>query len=496
MEKKCHPTKILNPFTKRCINKPIKCISDKIFNPLTKRCVKKQKFVKFKECPSGKKLNPLTNRCVIFNERNKKNLEIARFYSKQHYFIDDFINDNKQGKVFNETTTVLNKHLISLIKFQKAKIVQRFMKNNLLIKRFDLDSRIKFYKYIKSFIINVDDESCLKPKIFIWKNNKQTNGFTINDIIDLEKQIGSDSKNAIVYKTSIKNMIGSAPIATKLMIENYDNYQEIMINEIVTKKLVLNKESRHFLLTYDILNCFSNETLQPSLPKLIQKKNYYITLNELAHGDLKYLVNTKHLLSEYEMSNLFVQIMLSIATFHCIGFVHRDCHWGNFLYHDTKNKSGVYFYKINNNNVYVKNCKYNVMIYDFGYAKNHIAYKKYNPTKEDLEILIDDYIKISWAFKNTKWGGIGVHKDYPSDNISQKVSNITNHLNRYLRYNYKLNNKKEDYSLNSFITLLQTLLINEFPQIISITLSQGEKIINNHPYLIDYTLKKRMKANS
>jgi len=440
-----------------------------------------------KECPPDKVLNPLTKRCIKKpKESVNRNLELSRIHSpKQHYFLSDFIKDSKKEKIFKESPKLLDKRLSSLIKFKKAKIVQRFMKNKLIIKRFDIDSRIKYYKYITSFINNINDESCLKSKIFIWKNNKETHGYTINDVIDLEKQIGTESANAVIYKTSIKNMIGTAPIAAKLMTHTSDNLKEISINKMVTKDLVLNKESRHFLITYKVLKCFSNKLLNNSLPKIIQKRNYYITLNELAHGDLKHLVNTRNLLSEDEMKNIFVQTMLSIATFHCLKYVHRDCHWGNFLYQEIKNKSGVYHYKINNGDYYVKNCGYNIMIYDFGYAEKHSAYQTYKPESEDLEYLIDDYIRVSWAFKNMKWGGWSDHSDYPSDNISKTVSSFTNSLNKYLRHNYELNNNKEDYTLNSFISILRGLLIFYFPSIISKTIPNGENIINIHPYSID-----------
>jgi hypothetical protein len=85
-EKKCPEGKILNPFTKRCINikgsvakkknliKPTEnvpkiCPPGKTLNPITNRCVKTANLQKNipnkgpKICPPGKYLNPITNRC-------------------------------------------------------------------------------------------------------------------------------------------------------------------------------------------------------------------------------------------------------------------------------------------------------------------------------------------------------------------------------------------------------------------------------------------------
>ena len=79
------------------------------------------------------------------------------------------------------------------------------------------------------------------------------------------------------------------------------------------------------------------------LPDIINNRTYIILLNELARGDLKHLCKKKDFLKNNELLyNVFAQIILSILTFHNLGYIHRDCHWGNFLYHYNNNLTGYY----------------------------------------------------------------------------------------------------------------------------------------------------------
>jgi predicted unusual protein kinase regulating ubiquinone biosynthesis (AarF/ABC1/UbiB family) len=50
-----------------------------------------------------------------------------------------------------------------------------------------------------------------------------------------------------------------------------------------------------------------------------------------------------------------------------LNYIHRDAHYGNFLYQEN-NEIGYYHYIFNGKNYYLKSCKYNIMIYDFGFA--------------------------------------------------------------------------------------------------------------------------------
>ena len=83
-----------------------------------------------------------------------------------------------------------------------------------------------------------------------------------------------------------------------------------------------------------------------NLPEKINNNKYYIILNELAHGDIKQLFTIKTIVDNNSLIyNIFIQVILSILTFHNIGYIHRDCHYGNFLYQRV-NDDGYYHYEI------------------------------------------------------------------------------------------------------------------------------------------------------
>lgn len=85
------------------------------------------------------------------------------------------------------------------------------------------------------------------------------------------------------------------------------------------------------------------------------------------------------------------QCFISVGTFHnSINCVHQDIHAGNFLWH-LNNERGYYHYIFNGNSFYLKSCKYNVMLYDFGYAG------KIRSKKSILKIL-SDYTEIITTF--------------------------------------------------------------------------------------------------
>lgn len=71
-----------------------------------------------------------------------------------------------------------------------------------------------------------------------------------------------------------------------------------------------------------------------------------VSINELAHGDLKMLIEDRKVVSNDELLyNIFIQTFLSIASFHNLtGHYHNDFHYGNFLYQ--KNKETGYYHSL------------------------------------------------------------------------------------------------------------------------------------------------------
>lgn len=387
---------------------------------------------------------------------------------------------NKPASAKSATSRSLNRRMKELLQKIKARKVKEFLRQNLLRKHFTLDKRVKYFEYIRKAVQNIDKITCIKPKEFKNKiDNKVTNGYTINDIIDLEKRIGSESAYGVIYSTSIKNILGRSPIATKLMENNQDNYTEIDINIKITNNIIRKKLSRHFLITYKSLQC---DTPNMNVPNVIMGKRYYMSLNELAHGDLESLTKKIDYLQNSELVlNCAVQCMLSIATFHRFGYIHMDCHWGNFLYHIAEDTSGFYHYQIYGKDYYLKNCGYTMMIYDFGLSE------KYTPKKAYLiNYLVADYNRISRAFRNVSYGGWSKKSlprldELPVNIVSAYMSSFSAQLTKGILI-YK---NEKDFIQNIILPLLEKTPHKVFYD----KLPHGQTIINAQPYIIDDTLK-------
>lgn len=334
--------------------------------------------------------------------------------------------------------------------------------------KYNIENRILYYNYIYKKLLHISKNNCLKNKKF---DNKYS-GYTIGNKINLIKVIGTESSYGVIYITKIKNVIGTYPIVSKILISNKANLNEIKLNLAITKKLLVNKLSKHFLLTYKVISC---NKIKNNLPTKINNNKYHIIFNELAHGDLKQLFTIKNVVENNKLVyNIFIQVMLSILTFHNIGCIHNDCHYGNFLYHRI-NDIGYYHYKIYNNDYYLKSCGYNILIYDFGLSKKHNYSRKKNLK------LFKDYYRIYHAFLNKSFF---INKN----NVWNKKEQISNEVSLYakkfisLMYNMRENINYEDvinkYILPYFIDNNSDIFSNKKPI--------NSKIINkNKPFVIN-----------
>jgi len=355
--------------------------------------------------------------------------------------------------------------------FENSLSNKSFSKNT--INKYNFLNRIKYYKYIISKLKNINVLNCLENKTFKTLNGKTYHGYTLNNIVNLEKQMGSKSNYGVIYLTSVQNAIRRFPIASKLMIKNSENTIEIDINTIITDKILLNKLSKHFVYTYKTILC---NNFDVNVPDIIKNTKYYISLNELANGDLKELCNKKEFLSNDELVyNVFIQVILSICTFHNIGYSHGDCHWGNFLYHRNED-IGYYHYKINNIDYYLKSCKYNIMIFDFGFAKK---IKKLNITKKILK----DYLRIINAFYNNKYENSWIKIDnLPSNKLSNYSISLFKTIVDVLSNDIKVLNYI-DFINNIVLPSLITIPNNIFSKI-----KPTNNIINKKPFIISQEL--------
>ena len=275
--------------------------------------------------------------------------------------------------------------------FKNANIIQRFLKNKLIITKNNLDTRIQRYNLIKKRLADIKSNSCLTKKIF---DNKQ--GYTIDGIVNLEKKIGSDSVNASIYLTSMPYLLGSYPIASKLMKITANNESETKMNAWITENLILKKQSKHFVIMYKTTKCPASGSPAKKLLTGERLVNY----NELCNGDLSSLMKTDERNDEMLMINMAYQVLIAIATYqNRVGYCHMDCHHGNFLYqlNTEASSTGYYHYVYNGLNFYIKSCKYNMCIFDFGLSVPM--------SKADNRYIFSDYYRILHGFVSEKTMG-------------------------------------------------------------------------------------------
>jgi hypothetical protein len=353
----------------------------------------------------------------------------------------------------------------------KIKRIQRFLKDKLVVNKHTLTNRINRFNLLKQRLALLKDNDCLEKKTF-----NGADGYTIRNIINLEKKIGTKSKYGTIYLTSIPNFISKYPIATKVMKYDNDNINEVNLMWMITNKILLEKVSRHFIMIYGSCSC----------SKRIAEKLRLISINELADGDLKMLVSFRAVIADHELLfNIFFQTFISIASFHNLtGFVHKDAHYGNFLY-QINNEKGYYHYIFNGKNYYLKSCKYNIIIFDYGFSKKINDNMNNNLlVKRESRYVFEDYSRILNAFKNKKTGW-GKYKDLPNDRINDIIMNINNILNNniYLELSSNVANNIP-YSKRIINDIIKDVFLKYTPRDMFIT-TRPSNVLNDVPFRID-----------
>ena len=385
-----------------------------------------------------------------------------------------------------------------IYKFQHKNLnvrkIQQFMKDKIIINKNTLKNRINRYKLLATRLSLVKDDDCLEEKTFKGDNGWD-NGYTIRNIINLKKKIGSESKHGTIYLTHIPNLLGTYSIATKVMKINNGNNREVSIMKKITNDIILNKLSRHFLMIYCSSVCVQeipeipekikfmkvDELTDEDLEMLCKRRNIpripknrrLISVNELADGDLQMLCKKRDILEDDELIfNLLFQVFISIATFqNSVGYMHNDTHFGNFLYQHNK-EEGYYHYVFNGTNYYLKSCMYNIIIFDFGISTDI--------NKENgVHNLCYDYERILNAFMK-KGHGWGIYTDLPKDETNKKVIKIYNILRALA---YMSNNFYRPYAKDFFAKIIETILLIYTPPDMFIT-ERPSNVINNIPFII------------
>jgi len=272
-------------------------------------------------------------------------------------------------------------------KEKAAKIIQSNMKKYLLpfINRVtaNIYDRIIYYKKIIKYLkFNKNKKNyCVK----FYKFNKYNKPiFRIGNNIILKNEIGSGSSHGAIYLSSFRDINKKLfKYVIKISPISYKTFTEIKINEIVSNAVIKNL-CPHFPISYGYALCMKNNLSNSSYIKskesqnsqekpefFLNKKNYYIYLNELASGDLKtFNLNITLNKNKQILDNKIAQIYLSLMFFYKeTGCYHCDAYDKNFLYHKIK-KGGYYHYNIFNQDYYLPNLGYLWIIWDYEHAKS------------------------------------------------------------------------------------------------------------------------------
>ena len=426
---------------------------------IKKKGIKNKKDNKDKKDSKDKKIKILQGaikRKLIMNEK------------KVSTNINDSSSKMSKKPSYNSKSRVFSKDVYKDVDVKK---IQGFLRDKLGVNKYTLINRINRYNLLKQRLSSLKDTDCLENKTF-----NGVKGYTIRNIINLEKKIGTKSKYGAVYKTSIPNFFGKFPIATKIMKYDNDNINEVNIMAMITNNILLKEISKHFLMIYGSCAC----------SKKIAEKLKLISINELADGDLKMLFNIRNVLANVELFfNILFQTYISIATFHnVVGYVHKDAHYGNFLF-QLNNEIGYYHYICDGKDYYLKSCKYNIIIFDYGFSRRINAnMKNYDIVKKESKYVFEDYSRIINAFMNKKTGW-GKYRDLPDDRINNVILEINTILNNNI-YSELISNTNNNipYSKRLFGDIINDIFLKYTPRDMFIT-NRPSNVINEIPFRID-----------
>jgi serine/threonine protein kinase len=233
-------------------------------------------------------------------------------------------------------------------------------------------------------------------------------------------------------------------------------------------QVVIAKKNPHFPIMYYTYTC-KNPQLNMGLPAVVNDKNYYINLSELANGDVSMFIHENYN-SDKIIANALVQIFISIYSLHSLGYFHNDTHWGNFLFHRIT-PGGYIKYIINGKELYIENLGFLWVIWDFSFATRLPA------NNNNMKQTTAGYNRILRAFMNKNVLG-WLSNEYP---LSQNIVELAEHNSRIiLECNQKLH--KID---NAHVVYFDKFIENNKLFIRREALPKGAIVVNaNNPYKI------------
>jgi len=321
-----------------------------------------------------------------------------------------------------------------------------------------LENRIKIYNIVNEKLYPIKHNECLIGDQKVFGGILTLN----NDDIPSGELL---SRGQVIYISNVKDT--QYKVELKLMNNNQDNINETIIMKNITEQILLKTHSKHFKLLYNYYECNNTDVENP-----------LISVSELADGDLYKLLKSSEFLYNVDavnnLYNLLVQCIVSLGTFNNFGYIHNHAGAVNFFYQtNNDNKEGYYKYKYDSDKtLYIKSCRYNIMLSDFGQSKNSINIQKYKYALCHLRIL-QEILHTDRIVKNSN----DIDKE-PYKNFYDNVRSI----HEYLRTIYI---NKSTYNLTDLLEKLYTVVPND---ILSQTIVETSSNILNNP-VFDMTIK-------
>lgn len=326
-----------------------------------------------------------------------------------------------------------------------------------------LNGRIQTYKNIKKILSHLADCVVEENGTLIMKNkNNET-------IVKIGDRIGKHGLNGEAFFATIH---GEHNICCKLTRQEvdprYPNKADLSIAVLdELTKTVLKKESPNMHLTYMVKNC--NVPVKHTKSR-VRTNPYHIIFNDLAKMDLKTWFKQHKKAKQDQIESIITQAILSLSFLHKKGYSHGDAYLENYLVHEIQ-EGGYWWYKFDDNDMYVPNTGYLVVISDFDLINKLPKEKKLNndpvkrfPRERDFESILSDVYKALLS-SNTK------------THVEEMISSINN-----LRTNTLTNNLSKHESDCKVFGILLEKLKSSFKSIHFD--NRLDTVINNQPYIL------------
>jgi len=266
-----------------------------------------------------------------------------------------------------------------------------------------LNLRIEQFSTLDNIVLNLNQEDCIYINDGIIKINEsliQSKNITISKYI-------ANGCYGVIFVSSVED--GNIYVI-KFIKNNPNNENEI--KTMINIKEINNTHIPNFInIAYYHLNCNrithqdTDNKILTGIKNCLKTDKYSMIVLEYFDGTIFDLINSNFPLfppnkrnftpEKIELFNsIFAQLIITIFLFHNkFEYYHNDTHLKNFLYKKVDNNNKYFHYKIGDNNYYIKNCGYVIVLSDYGLSKKiNVHYtNKYKKNKlKDYEDVFDN----------------------------------------------------------------------------------------------------------